>query len=523
MNQGNLARGCIVMAALGGLILLSLANFAWAQAAGSPPPPDASLTAAVHDLQQQVQELRSAVMEIRQEAAQYRAETVALRNELEKARNQSATVTPESASVATAQPQAEQVVEGAGALERRIAALENSAQLVNSKLDDQYQTKVSSASKYRVRLSGIALLNLFSNRGVSDTQDIPSWAAPPTPFSAKGNFGATLRQSEIGLEVFGPRVAGARTSGNIQADFSGGFPSTFNGVNYGLFRLRIASMRLDWEHTSVVAGQDDLFVSPLSPTSFASLAEPAFSYAGNLWGWIPQVRVEHRFDLGEGQGLSIQGGILDNLTGEFPYDSFYRFPQPGERSSQPAYAGRVAWTRDMSGQPLTLGGGAYYSRQDYGFNRHVDGWAAMADVNVPLGKMVSFSGEFYRGLAAGGLGGGIGRSVSFSGDPTQATTVVQPLNSLGGWTQLKFKASSKLEFNAAVGVDNPFAEDIRGYSSTANYLSSLVQNRSGLINFIYRPRSNLLFSTEYRHLKTYEVDSDHWQADQVNMMMGILF
>ena len=37
-----------------------------------------------------------------------------------------------------------------------------------------------------------------------------------------------------------------------------------------------------------------LYVSPLSPTSFASLAVPAFGYAGNLWGWIPQVRVEHR-------------------------------------------------------------------------------------------------------------------------------------------------------------------------------------------------------------------------------------
>jgi hypothetical protein len=50
-----------------------------------------------------------------------------------------------------------------------------------------------------------------------------------------------------------------------------------------------------------------------------------------------------------------------------------------------------------------------------------------------------------------------------------------------------------------------------------------VQNRSALINFIYRPRSNLLFSSEFRHLRTFEIDSDSHTVEQVNLMMGILF
>jgi len=531
VKQGNFFSGRTILYGAAASILLCTAS-AWPQATTSPADrPDASLSGAVRDLQQQVQQLRAAVAEVRAEAAQYRAETAELRRELQRERSpvvaetnaQGSSYGVPPAGPADNAPQPATTAPPGSSLEQRVSALEDSTQLVNSKVDDQYQTKVSSASKYRVRLSGLALINLFSNRGVADTQDVPAWAVPPTPFSAKGNFGATLRQSEIGLEVFGPHVAGARTSGNIQVDFAGGFPNTFNGVNFGLVRLRIASMRMDWEHTSVIAGQDDLFISPLSPTSFASLAVPAFSYAGNLWGWIPQVRVEHRFDIADNQKITVQGGILDNVTGEPPYDSYARFPQPGERSSQPAYAGRISWTHDMSGQPLTLGAAGYYSRQDYGFNRHVNGWATMADVNVPFGQKIAFSGEFYRGLAAGGIGGGIGRSVTFSGDPTLPTTEIPALDAIGGWAQLKFKATPKLEFNGGVGVDNPFAEDVRGYASAANYFGSLVQNRSALINFIYRPRSNLLFSTEYRHLKTYEIDSGHWQADQVNMMMGILF
>jgi len=43
------------------------------------------------------------------------------------------------------------------------------------------------------------------------------------------------------------------------------------------------------------------------------------------------------------------------------------------------------------------------------------------------------------------------------------------------------------------------------------------------VNFIYRPRSDLLFSAEYRHLRTFLINSNSNAAEQVNMMMGILF
>lgn len=501
-----------------GMLLVS-GEVLWAQQtqAASAAPND-SLAAAVHELQEQVKELREAVTEVRGEAAQYRAETAELRRELQVTREQLAGAKqPAAPSPANATPAP------TSGLEERVAALEESTQLLNGKVDDQYQSKVESASKYRVRLSGIVLLNAFSNRGKTDNLDFPAWADPPTPLDPNGAFGATLRQSELGLEAFGPRVAGARTSGNLQLDFSGGFPSTFNGANFGIARLRIASMRLDWDHTSIVAGQDSLFLSPNSPTSFATLAIPSLAYAGNLWGWIPQVRVEHRFDLSPDQNITVQGGILDNVVGEMPYTTFDRQPQAGERSGQPAYGARVAWTHNVFGLPLTLGSGGYYSRQDWGFNRHVDGWAGMADWQAPLFSRLTLSGEFYRGRAAGGLGGAIGRSVLFNGDPTVATTQLQPLDSIGGWSQLKFQATSKLELNGAYGIDSPFAQDVRTFSSKQNYFGSLVQNRVVLGNFVYRPRSNLLFSSEYRHLRTNAIDAGYWTADQVSLSMGILF
>ncbi len=491
-----------------GLLLLAGSVCGWTQTASTPAAPPADpMTDAVRQLQDEVRELRNAVIELRSEAGVYRAETEQLRKELEARGSVQAVVANPASGVSAP-----------AALEDRVSSLEESSQLLTSKLDDQYQTKVEAASKYRLRLSGIVLLNLFSNRGYLDSQDVPTWAIPEIPNVSGQTFGASMRQSEIGLEVFGPHLAGAKTSGNLQLDFTGGSPNAPNGINFGLVRLRIASMRMDWKNTSLVAGQDNAFFSPLAPTSFASLALPAFSYAGNLWGWIPQVRIERRFKLSGAQRITLQGGILDNVTGELP-SAFAPFAQAGESSGQPAYAVRLAWTRDVFGLPLTLGTAGYYSRQSWRFDHRVDGWAAMTDWSVPLTQRVSLTGEFYRGRAIGGLGGGVGRSVLFSGNSSE----LRALNSVGGWSQLKISATNKLEFNGAFGVDNPFAGDVRGFTLSPGFPAPLLQNRSSLLNVIYRPRSDLLLSGEYRHLRTFDVDAGSPTADQINLMMGILF
>jgi hypothetical protein len=108
---------------------------------------------------------------------------------------------------------------------------------------------------------------------------------------------------------------------------------------------------------------------------------------------------------------------------------------------------------------------------------------------------------------------------------------VQGINSIGGWSQLKFKASERLEFNAGFGMDNPFLKDLKAYPAslyTTDQSNGAVDptvslNRSSLVNFIYRPHSNLLFSAEYRYLKTTRFDVGNASGNQVNLTMGVLF
>ncbi len=531
-------------AAVTALILVGAHAPAQESASTRPSPQNEAPITALEDLQEQVRQLRTLVEEVRTENAESRSEMQKLRQELRSTRELliSSTAVRRSGELSAAAaepkqaPRPEPQTESAGAddsapstqntsrLDSRVQKLEEATQLLGSKVDEQYQTKVETASKYHARLSGIVLMNAFRNHGASNDLDFPDFAQPNPPGSPRSSFGATLRQSEIGLEIFGPTLAGAKSSANIQLDFAGGFPSTPNGVNFGIARLQTGSFRLDWQHTSVVAGQDTLFVSPLSPTSFASLATPAFAYAGNLWGWTPQLRVEHRFNFSDQQTVTVQAGILDNLNWEPPYDQFYRTLQAGERSGQPAYGIRTSWSRPVFDHPLSIGVAGYYGRQNWTWDRYVDSWAGMTDWQIPLLRRLTLSGEFYRGRGIGGLGAGIGRAVVFGGDPGSATTPIRGLDSAGGWSQLKLQLTSKVEINGVFAEDNAFAGDVRGFATDQNnFITILGRNRGGLGNIVYRPRSDLLFSAEFRRLRSFPVYSNSRVTNQVNLAMGILF
>jgi hypothetical protein len=500
-------------------VLLSLVVFLGAcpvLAQNGPPPENDSLRNMLQDLQSQIRDLRASVQELRAESNRYRAETLELRHQLVWALAVAGSPRPAGTEAAQASP--------VPSADQRLNKVEEDVQLLSGKVDEQYQTKVESASKYRVRLSGIALFNLFENRGAVDNLDNPALAQPRTNFDTNGSFGGTLRQSIVGLEVFGPQFAGARTSADVQADFNGGLPDTANGVTFGVVRLRTARLRLQWTNTSIIGGQDSLFFAPLAPSSFASLSSPSLSYAGNLWAWVPQLRVEHKMPFSDGSSLNFAAGILDGVTGELPVSEYLRPAQAGEKAGQPAYAGRVAWSHTAFGRPLTLGAGGYYNRQNWGFQRNVDGWAVTSDLDIPLGRWFSVSSEFYRGRAIGGLGAATARSIVFSGDLADPATQVRGLDAIGGWAQLKFAPTAKLEFNGAFGQDNPFAADLRTFTAAQNYINpAIARNRAALVNMIVRPRSDLLFSVEYRRLHTFELPRTSDVAGHINIGVGVLF
>ena len=89
---------------------------------------------------------------------------------------------------------------------------------------------------------------------------------------------------------------------------------------------------------------------------------------------------------------------------------------------------------------------------------------------------------------------------------------------------MKFKPKANLEINGAIGLDNPFASELRRYNPNPTYIMGpYSRNLSPLVNFIYQVRSDVLFSTEYRRLQTTLLDLGSNNANHINFSLGYIF
>ncbi len=474
-----------------------------------------------------VRELRTELASTRSELQQCKQEIAALRDQMRTIQQRlgvPAQATPAAPAPADRSqfPTLSDINQNPSAVQAE--APSSDQDLIAAKVAEYEQTKVESVSRYKVRLNGMVLMNTYSNFGNVDVTDLPNRAFRGSAGNNGGDTGATLRQTTLGVEVIGPVVGGARSSADAEVDFYGGLPATHYGASMGIARLRTAHARLDWKNWSVIAGQDTPFFSPLSPTSYASIAEPALSWSGNLWVWQPQIRAERRWTISEKSTLAWSFGILDTLTEEPPDNTFNRTPDNAEASRLPAFGTHFGWNAIARGQTASAGFGGYYGRQNWGFSKDIDSWLVTGDFNLPLTRTVALSGEIYRGQAIGGLGGGIWMSALFDGDPDLATTHIRPLNDIGGWSQLKFHPVNKLEFNAVAGTSNPLSKDLEFFAKPRTYaFTPLSRNQTLIFNSIFRPRSNLLFALEYRHLRTYGLTGAKNSADHINLSIGVSF
>jgi hypothetical protein len=399
--------------------------------------------------------------------------------------------------------------------------------LLNARVEEQRQTKVESGSKFRLKLSGIALFNAFDNSGNVDNLDVPSISVPKLAVYPAGGLGGTVRQSIIGLTGIGPEIFGARTSAELQMGFFGGLPSGYNATTSGIASLRIMRARFDWSSTSVVAGLDTPFFSPNMPTTYMSVAVPGFASAGNLWTWTPTIRVEQRFG-GAGSPFKIEAGFLDpSVNINYATNNNLRAPSPSESSRIPTYAIRMSYNRKSEGHPASFGVAGLFSPQKfYGFYNQ-EGWAATTDWKFALLPRTEVSGQFFTGRGIDGFGG-----IPENPYPLQNQFLYTALTArllaevgvIGGWSQLKFKWNARNEFNVAAGTGGRNSASLRQALGTS-FPALLIPARNEMLfaNYIFRPRSDLVFSAEYRRIRTYEVNGAPDVAGQVGLALGFLF
>jgi uncharacterized coiled-coil protein SlyX len=474
----------------------------------------AALAATQQQIEQserQMQQLQQQLLELRQQMASTAVAAPAV----------SSSVLSNTSS--SASPPSTAIPDSATAMEERLQALEAAV-----KLHDQ--TKIESASKYPVRLTGLILFNGFLNKGVPDNVDLPSVALRSTTTTGNGDLGAGLRQTILGVAGDGPRIAGARTSADLNVDFFSTTAYTSYGTAAGVLRMRSASIDFDWANDSLEVGMVEPLISPLSPTSFATVAEPSLAGAGKLWTWAPQLRYTHRFPLRNQDHLQFEFGLWDSPSAGYNANQLFRAASPAELSEQPAYETRISYAA-AGDRSLQLGVGGYYSRQAYpGYGgsagtENIDSWASTVDWRLPIAHHFEISGEGYRGRSIAGLGGGIYKDVITGTAPISGEATLRPLDASGGWTQFKTRFSSTLETNLSIGQDDAFATDFHAVvlAPTATTAQSRARNRMAVGNLIFRPKSYIILSPEYRRVWTWPINGSASTLNVFTLSAGYQF
>jgi Skp family chaperone for outer membrane proteins len=496
------------------LLVVLLPGMVSAQQEPAAMPPQAqpsANTAGSTHLEQRLDQVLAALNGMQHQLDDSKQQIDQLHHELEEVRAQLAAANAETPA-ATA--------EAASQLQNSVQQLQDQGEILQAEVKQHDQTKVESASKYPVKINGLLLFSSFLNDGAVDNIDLPIVALPRTAAIAHGSLGATMRQTILGLEAKGPTLWGARSSGDFHVDFFGGVPYADYTTTTGTLRLRTAHARLDWANHSLIAALDAPLVSPLEPTSYVGLGEPPFAWSGNLWIWLPQVESLNRTRLGAGT-LSYDFSLVDPAAPGNPATSGERQPDPAERSRQPGYESRVSYSFPLLDRYFTVGAGGYYSRQTYPNSQHVDAWAGTADWKLPLARRLELSGEFYRGRSLGGLGGGTFKD--YVTDPDSGE--IYGLNDEGGWAQLKTKITRSLEVNAGFGEDAGFSQVLRYYidPTATDAYTNLARNRTVLANIVYRPKTYLLFSAEYRNIYSWPITGSVNTSQSLGLATGYSF
>jgi TolA-binding protein len=502
---------------------LILAAFQVPLLAQSPAASPSSATDAHSaELEQKLQTIVSALAATHQQLEQSHREIEELREELAQIRKQLALAQPEpSASSST-----DNAVDTAKATAASIEALQEQQQTVEAQVKLHDQTKVESSSKYPVHVSGLILFNSFFNRGTVDNTDLPEAALTNQGnTTGNGSAGASFRQTILGLEGYGPRIAGAQTSANVDLDFFGGLTYTSYASSAGTVRMRTASINFDWAYDSIQAGMVAPLISPLSPTSYATVAEPGLAGAGNLWTWAPQLKYMHQIPFESGRRLQFELGLWDPPAAGYTTNILFRIPSPSEASKQPGYESRISYGNFSGERPFQVGVGGYYSRQSYPNNQSVDSWAVTTDWRVPFGTHFEISGEGYRGRALGGFGAGAYKDVLFGIYSPTGQNAYRGLNAIGGWTQFKARFSQAVEANASFGLDNAFAGDFHEFifSPTTTSTQLRARNNMTFANLIFRPKTYLILSPEYRRIWTWPISGVVNTADIFTLSAGYQF
>jgi cell division protein FtsB len=362
------------------------------------------------------------------------------------------------------------------------ATLDEKVDIQGQRIEEQAQTKVEASQRFPIRLTGMALVNAFANSRQNGGSDYPT-AASLNPGSDRA--GATVRQTVLGLEYHGPQTfLGGSVHGALFMDFYQGASPLQEWI-----RLRTATIQVDWATRSIKLGVDKPIFNPREPDSLAQVGVSPLTGTGNLWLWMPQLRLEQDFALGASSGLRAQVGAVQTRE----VNPYIAAPSTGRiEAVRPGVEGRFeAWHKLDDDRRLELSVGFHTS------TTHADGFSIPSNL-VSLDwffnpwRRVEFSGAFFSGQNLANLGTGAVNQGYYV-----TTYNAEAIDSRGGWGQFTIHTIRRLDFHLFTGQQDYQDSELRPGSVGRNLLYGG--------NLFFRVGPNVIVGPEITQMRSFYI------------------
>jgi hypothetical protein len=312
---------------------------------------------------------------------------------------------------------------------------------------------LAQGSRIQAEVHGLVLVNGFVNGDAVNNSDVPQFVLlPPAPGGPPASAaGATIRQSRVTVRAGVPEFAGGHMAAELDVDFFGGQQPSNGGRTFPLLRIRRAFAELTRGRLNLFVGQESPLIVELNPSSIASIGVPEFAAAGNLWLWLPQIRLGIDLVQTGAARVGLEAAALAPTSGD-AQTAFFTQPDIAERSSRPFVEGRarVRWGEGDERGEVSVGG--HYGWLAVGPERRVHSKAVTVSLWTPLARGLELRGEAFTGQALAGLGGG-GIGQNFGRDSAAVGTS-------GGWVQLNVLPTPAWEIGGGGGMDDPDDQDL---------------------------------------------------------------
>jgi hypothetical protein len=365
-----------------------------------------------------------------------------------------------------------------GDSEAAAVPVEQQIAVAQKRVEDLAQTKVEAAQKFPIRIAGMALFNAYLNSKGNGGAQYPVTASAPGP----GNAGATLRQTIVGLEYRGPAaVWGGTVHGSVYMDF-------FAGATNQAARLRTGNIEIDWKTRSVMAGLEKPIFNPREPSSLAQVGISPLTGTGNLWLWLPQVRVQQDLSFGRSSGLRAQLGVVQTREVGPYLGSTFNAPLDPVR---PALEGRFEFYHKLDDDRRIEFAPGFHTSTTHANGVSIPSQIFSMDWFLNPLRRVELTGAFYKGQNVAPLGNGYEQGFYGYG------RYLKPVGSIGGWAQATVHTLPRLDLHFFSGQQDDQNEDLAAGRIGKNWMYGG--------NVYYRIAPNVLVGVEVTQLRTWYI------------------